>query len=815
MKKILLSISALLFLALTTHSQFIPVYNWFKIPTGTTNDLNSAGTNYVSGIGGVLLKTTNSGLNWSSVNTGSTGNLRAVQSLSSNIVIVGNGGLILRSTNAGASFSAITSGTTNNLNSLARIGSSIYVAAGDGGIILYSNNAGLSWVPVSSGTTSQLNCISGSLPLIAVGNNGAITRSTDFGLSWNTVTSGTTQKLNSVDVISGTSISVGANGTIIRSTDGGGVTWQPLVSGVSLELNSIDILTSANIFSAGNGIVLKSTDNGTTWSVFSDSWLPTLNWKSIYAYNANEVYVTGPGGNIYRKTFDSLYLPGFTFEPNNMKTRIYNSGIFNQNRGLSNSAGCEWPINSGKTAIFTTGLTSAAYVNGSLRMASASYSGELLPGYCVNGNFQSDSRFKLYKVDIDRPNDSDWNNWGDMVPFGAPFVDINNNGTYEPFVDKPGVKNAKQTLFVCMTDANPTSHTLGEGFGGGTAPLGAEYHMTVWGYNSASYQDMMFFKWVVINKSVNAWDSTIFSVVSDPDLGFSNDDYIGCDTSRSLAYCYNADNDDPIYGINPPATGTMFLNCSGSNAVLTSSVYFSNVSSPGASCEHDPNGEPLQAYYLMQGIKKDRTPWVIPNTNPPRITKFCYTGDPETNTGWTEYGGRIENCGGLLTGNHVIPCPPGDRRNLMNYRPSVAKINPGDSQVIMTAQLVARGTNHKNSVTVLKQLSDVAKNLCQNGFVIGINPISNEVPNTFNLYQNYPNPFNPVTKIKFALPKSGNVIVKIYDVIGREVTTLVNEKLNAGIYSVDWNGANSPSGVYFYKLQSGEYTDTRKMVLVK
>jgi hypothetical protein len=406
-----------------------------------------------------------------------------------------------------------------------------------------------------------------------------------------------------------------------------------------------------------------------------------------------------------------------------------------------------------------------------------------------------------------------------MVPFGAPFVDINSNGTYEPNIDKPGIKNAKQTLFVCMTDANPVSHTIGEGFGGGTAPLGAEYHFTAWGYNSAAYQDMMFFKWVVINKSLNAWDSTIFSIVSDPDLGGAEDDYVGCDTLRNLAYCYNGDNNDDggpeTYGLNPPATGTMFLNCSGSNAVLTSCVYMGNTSSPGPPCERDPNGEPLQAYHLMQGIKKDRTPWVIPGTNPPQITKFTYSGDPETNTGWTEFGGRIENCGGSLTGNHTIPNPVGDRRNLMNYKPSVAKINPGDSQVIMTAQLVARGSDHKNSVTVLKQLSDAAKNLCQNGFVIGISPVSTEIPKQYGLQQNYPNPFNPVTKIKFALPKNGNVVVKIYDAIGREVSTLVNEKLNAGVYSVDWDGANYPSGVYFYQLVSGEYTDTRKMVLVK
>ncbi len=101
------------------------------------------------------------------------------------------------------------------------------------------------------------------------------------------------------------------------------------------------------------------------------------------------------------------------------------------------------------------------------------------------------------------------------------------------------------------------------------------------------------------------------------------------------------------------------------------------------------------------------------------------------------------------------------------------------------------------------------------GGPIGLNYISSEIPVKFSLHQNYPNPFNPVTKIKFDLPKSSNVTIKIYDAIGREVSTLVNEKLNAGVYSVDWDGANYPSGVYFYQITSGSYIETKKMILIK
>ncbi len=99
--------------------------------------------------------------------------------------------------------------------------------------------------------------------------------------------------------------------------------------------------------------------------------------------------------------------------------------------------------------------------------------------------------------------------------------------------------------------------------------------------------------------------------------------------------------------------------------------------------------------------------------------------------------------------------------------------------------------------------------------VTGINTISSDIPRSYGLSQNYPNPFNPSTKIKFGVPKNGYVRVVIYDAIGREVSTLVNEQLNPGTYEADWNASNFPSGVYFYKLASWDFSETKKLVLIK
>ena len=81
--------------------------------------------------------------------------------------------------------------------------------------------------------------------------------------------------------------------------------------------------------------------------------------------------------------------------------------------------------------------------------------------------------------------------------------------------------------------------------------------------------------------------------------------------------------------------------------------------------------------------------------------------------------------------------------------------------------------------------------------------------------QNYPNPFNPTTVIKWSLKEAAFVTLKIYDVMGREVGTYVNEKLNIGIYETTFDGSDLSSGVYYYKLQAGNFTDTKKMMLIK
>ena len=103
---------------------------------------------------------------------------------------------------------------------------------------------------------------------------------------------------------------------------------------------------------------------------------------------------------------------------------------------------------------------------------------------------------------------------------------------------------------------------------------------------------------------------------------------------------------------------------------------------------------------------------------------------------------------------------------------------------------------------------------------VNILKISSEVPNDFKLFQNYPNPFNSYTKIKFEIPldvkhKTLNINLMIYDILGKEIATLVNEPLHPGTYEVTFNGSNLSSGVYFYRIEAGDFTSVKKMLMIK
>jgi hypothetical protein len=117
--------------------------------------------------------------------------------------------------------------------------------------------------------------------------------------------------------------------------------------------------------------------------------------------------------------------------------------------------------------------------------------------------------------------------------------------------------------------------------------------------------------------------------------------------------------------------------------------------------------------------------------------------------------------------------------------------------------------NHKYSIALLNDV------VARSSKITGIKIPLGDVPTRFALNQNFPNPFNPSTNITFSLPAKSFVTLKIFDMLGREVAAVISEELSEGTYSRQWNANGMTSGVYFYRLQSGTNTETRKLILLR
>lgn len=124
----------------------------------------------------------------------------------------------------------------------------------------------------------------------------------------------------------------------------------------------------------------------------------------------------------------------------------------------------------------------------------------------------------------------------------------------------------------------------------------------------------------------------------------------------------------------------------------------------------------------------------------------------------------------------------------------------------------------KKPKTIFEHINSVNKDIQKLNSVKNeaVKKVTNIIPTTYSLSQNYPNPFNPVTKINYELPKDGKVKIVIYDILGRQIKTLVNNEIKqAGRYTVEFNGTQFASGVYFYRIQAGDFVQVKKMVLIK
>ena len=412
---------------------------------------------------------------------------------------------------------------------------------------------------------------------------------------------------------------------------------------------------------------------------------------------------------------------------------------------LSGESGLQWPKGSGKTAVFQSGLWMASgksRVAGSdvwaeeIRTAAAEYTVEFVPG-----NIEGTEEGHIYEIsrgEVDAFLENDYTTFSSMtleVPIttvegasaftvmtevslptddfknfpahaGAPWVDANGDGVYDiEDGDYPDILGDMFHWYV-MNDGDAGTHTPLWG----TPPMNVEIQTSVFGFDQAGpLGNILFIRWVAINRGPDDLDSVFVSMWHDDDVGDHTDDLVGCDTTLSLGYTYNDIDGDTQYGIEAPATGGDFFQgpmvpSPGDTATLltwgqgkgyyirkypdlrqlglTSFVKYIN----GDPDLGDP--ETAQEAYNFMNAKVGNTgePFVDPTTG--SVTNYIHAGDPVNGIGW-------------------LDTDPDDRRYLMTSGPF--KFMVGDTVETVGSMIVAAGSNWAKSITKMKYYDKFAQ----------------------------------------------------------------------------------------------------------
>ncbi len=421
---------------------------------------------------------------------------------------------------------------------------------------------------------------------------------------------------------------------------------------------------------------------------------------------------------------------------------------------------------------------------------------------------------------------TDFAEWpGDLV---APFYDTNQNGHWDPGTDIPGIANADQVIWLVVNDANEllTDRVFY------TEPLGIELQITMWGYDSDDVElsDVIFKRYLLINKSGREIDSMFVAQWSDPDVIDFADDLAGCDSLYEIGYCYESDTGVNSPDVKKPAVGYQLLqgpivpsdgNAAFFNFRIISGYKNLPLTSFGYSTPYFPEMDIFPEfnfaailYNWLNGYLPDETLTPYKHRAGPykhRITKFPLNGNPSTLVG------DVDGVGDNFS--------PGDRKIILPSGPFT--MQPGDSQEVVIALIGAMDLEQPGDrLLSLARLKSTAIYVRQNYFdlVTGDLVITEthepEIPQRFSFPPNFPNPFNNSTRISFELAGEVFVNLSVYNTLGQEVRTLKRGKMPAGEYHLSWDGTNDAgkqlaSGIYFLNMQINFKSKTHKMVLLR
>ena len=646
----------------------------------------------ISQIYGVILKTTNGGLNWIKQNTGLPSySYFNVCFINQNTGWFSSWGgyysSLIKTTNGGASWDSVsmpaTVPNTPDLNAVKFLNADFGWISSFYGYLYKTTNSGISWI---SDTTFKYLYLSDVTPITenecwVVAHDGApnsrFYKTTNGGLNWDLKMTNASSytKINFIN--SSTGYSCG-NGRILR-TQSGGTNWDTLYPSLS-PFSIQTVLTSDGItmLSAGEGSgpsnkFFKSTNGGANWNITTAN--STITFNDIYFKDKQNGVAVGDSGAIY-KSIDS---------------------------------GKTWNITGG-----TSGLSKIFFSD-----ANTGFSISTLSSVIFKTTNFGESWFNSgYPVTYDGFNSAEFINsqTGFIVGVNNKIIKTTNAGANWSDVGPPGSANYPVLRDIDFVNQNT-----------GWAVRDIRYNLIHGGY----------YRVTQIIKTTN-----------------------------------QGENWSQIYSYQDETTPS----------VIYDKLKFFN----------DTKG-----WIISDNIIKQTTDGGITWSNFQTIDGVKSLKMLDENTGWA----------GGVNGNGAASIFKTTNGGINWYRQYFENGRGINSIYILNSDYVWACGN----------LSGIYRTTDGGGKISSITPISNNGPDKFSLSQNYPNPFNPSTRVNYELKSSGFVSLKVFDLLGKEVASLVNEKQSAGSYAVDFNSSEFylPSGIYFYTLNAGEFKETRKMVLVK
>jgi hypothetical protein len=392
---------------------------------------------------------------------------------------------------------------------------------------------------------------------------------------------------------------------------------------------------------------------------------------------------------------------------------------------------------------------------------------------------------------------------------GAPFYDHDGDGAYDLAAGDQPLLRGDQVVWWVMNDVGNAHHETE------TPPLGIEVRVEAFARVSTvdAINDATFYRYTVLYRGDAPVDSLYYGFFTDTDLGAEyTDDYVGSDSLRGLGYTYNADNsDDGGYGEAPPALGVDLLDgAEASSYVIKSGRY----GYPSTGIEY---------YRWLTGRHKDGSPWTYggfgTDQDQPR-TRWRYSGVPGGY--WSEACSEVD-----AQGDCSRSIAPNDRRFITSSH--MHRMMPGDTLTFHYAVLWARGACHYgcpgSSVDRLFQASDYVQNAYDLGDLTAARPVpvpfgqgAEPPPGAFGLGAAFPNPGAARVSIRYDVPEQTEgrpLRLTVYDVLGREVTRLVDGPAVAGRQTATVDAAEWPSGVYLYRLAVvGGRSESRRFTVI-